>query len=463
MQFRIRARSCGLLVVTLIAATSIAAPVRAVQDEKPIDLEPFRVPSSPAFTLLGVAPTNIDRPIAPRDFFTSIVSSLDAGTRDVPTDLALEFSPYWWFDHKELTYKERYERDPWETAIQTFSISIATTEIAARASAPNERGTRLGLGTRLLLMDGTPCKQVSEGFGAFEKQVEGLRDAQVDVLLSSDLADLRAEKEAVVTLIASMSDPLANLRAQLEQVARQIAGAATVGEELWAQRARLTAQLDALERDLSSSLRDLADKEVAEAKIVTELRGNGLDPDDLAGSRARAEAEVDRAATALRELDKERYGWTVELASAGAVDFVDGDAGDGEFTRTAGWLTAGYTPSTKGSGGGRVASSLTFLGVARYIWDGIDDRNDEFLDVGARAIWRVREDINLSTEYLLRNLGGDDETERWAAVLEFQVSEGYALVASFGSDFETSFEGDSDLIASIGFSVGIGGPQAPVR
>jgi len=66
-----------------------------------VALEDLKLPSSPAFILLDVAPTSIDRPTTTKAFSTSILNSINENN-GIPENYAIDFAPYWFFKHKKL-------------------------------------------------------------------------------------------------------------------------------------------------------------------------------------------------------------------------------------------------------------------------------------------------------------------------------------------------------------------------
>jgi hypothetical protein len=91
-----------------------------------LTIEDLRTPPSPAYVLLGIAPTAIERPVTPRALGVSLVSALTDGNGQVPQNFALEVAPYWLTAHPELTYKEYDSAGLLQGLKQTFSLSVAT-------------------------------------------------------------------------------------------------------------------------------------------------------------------------------------------------------------------------------------------------------------------------------------------------------------------------------------------------
>lgn len=166
----------------------------------------------------------------------------------------------------------------------------------------------------------------------------------------------------------------------------------------------------------------------------------------------RALADVESAGTSVRDFDKQRVGWVLEFASAVAADFPEDDAGSGEISRAGAWLTPAYT-----SPDDSWLSSLTFVGVARYLFDDLQDESRNMYDVGARVIWKSDEmPIAVSAEHVHRFVEGESDTHRTAGILEYQVNDTYSLIGSFGKNFDTEFEGNADLFVLLGINFGFG-------
>lgn len=92
-----------------------------------------RTPVSPAFVLLGIAPTSVERPNTPADLALSILNRTAALT-GLPKDVALEISPYWLVRHPKLTWQADTTRSPLTSLARTATISIATAELGTDAS-----------------------------------------------------------------------------------------------------------------------------------------------------------------------------------------------------------------------------------------------------------------------------------------------------------------------------------------
>jgi hypothetical protein len=131
----------GLFALALITCTLSRA-----QDAVKSQLLDLRTPPSPAFVLLGIEPTSVNKPTTPRAVAASFVSALRQGG-------AMEVAPYWTVSHPMLTYEDYSRADTWETILQTMSISFATTP---RSQAKDSLGTIAGVGARWMFIKGNP-------------------------------------------------------------------------------------------------------------------------------------------------------------------------------------------------------------------------------------------------------------------------------------------------------------------
>ena len=152
----------------------------------------------------------------------------------------------------------------------------------------------------------------------------------------------------------------------------------------------------------------------------------------------------------LEELNATRVGWQLDFALASALDFEDDSFDDAEFSRFGTWLTASYRPTSDNK-----ASAVTFLGVARYLYNDFDDADDSLVDLGGRVIWNpVANPLSLSLEYLRRF--GDDGDDRIVGIAQYKFDETYSIFASFGKTFEEDFTGNDDLVTFLGLNIGLG-------
>ena len=158
-------------------------------DAKTSDFDKLRTPDSPAFVILGVSPTEIQRPTTPKGVATTMGGFASGADVTIPKNYALEVAPYWLFAHPDLDVRH-YRQDRWQRLYRTFSVSLGTaqatrTTMDAMGMAVSHTDSDLGIGARTILwQDGSEdeCTKQANAYG------EQLASA---VLLSE------AEKEAI--------------------------------------------------------------------------------------------------------------------------------------------------------------------------------------------------------------------------------------------------------------------------
>ena len=172
---------------------------------------------------------------------------------------------------------------------------------------------------------------------------------------------------------------------------------------------------------------------------------------ELSECRADKTEALTKLGKKLQELNATRVGWQLDFALASALDFNEDNFDNAEFTRFGTWLTASYQPTNSEN----KASSVTFLGIGRYLYDDFEDKGNNLVDLGGRVIWSPAETpLSASAEYLRRF--GDDDDDRLVGLAEYKFNDTYSIFASFGKTFEEDFTGNDDLVTFLGINIGLG-------
>ncbi len=260
-----------------------AAPLAAQSENAGPAFNGLRTPVSPAFLLLGVAPTVVERPNTPSDFALSVLNR-GASLTNLPRDVALEFSPYWLIKHPTLTWQQDATRDIANSVARTMTISVATAEVGTTARPV----TGLAVGFRAAPVSG----HVSQS-SISQLQRLGNRLA----IESAVLANLQAQRQG---LLATVRD-------------QEIAAA--TGDS--ARQAALN-RFDAARLDLAKSVMQSAEYKAA----------------------------VDSTEQMFRDLAVTREGFVLEIAGGAALQAPGGVADSAKLTRWGAWMTAGYEGKT---------------------------------------------------------------------------------------------------------------------
>ncbi|HEV8400818.1 MAG TPA: hypothetical protein VGQ18_13390 [Gemmatimonadales bacterium] len=267
-----------LAAIALLATGRLAAQAG---DSLPA-FNSVRTPVSPAFVLLGIAPTSVERPNTPADLAFAVLNRT-VGPPGLPKDVALEFSPYWLVRHPKLTWQADTIRSPLTSLARTATISLATAELDTDASPV----TGLAVAFRGTIASGRLSRET----------IDRLRQVE---------ASLTEESEVLERLIGPA-------RAAADSLMRsERAEARARGDSAGARAA--VARFNATKQLL-----------IAEAQ---------MSPDYVAA--------VDSTEGLLKDLAANRQGLVVEFA-AGAVWSAPGGAVDSaRVSRWGAWVTAGY-------------------------------------------------------------------------------------------------------------------------
>src|SRR5689334_7304667 len=90
MQLRHRIRPAYLMLAMAAVTPSLAY----AQTTPAFELD-LSTPDVPAFTILGVAPTQIERPLTPRALALSLLAAATDDQNLIPNQYALAASPFW--------------------------------------------------------------------------------------------------------------------------------------------------------------------------------------------------------------------------------------------------------------------------------------------------------------------------------------------------------------------------------
>lgn len=383
------AAACASLSCAVLLCA--AAPVPLAAQAPPVDpsftVQQLRTPTAPAFVLLGIEPTAIERPSTPRAFAASLLSATD-GPTIIPENYALQVTPYWLTARPALSFEEYFEPSPGQAFLQSFSLSFAT---AARAS-----GTSVGFGARAVPWPGRPgtrLVEVADALGALQARNRTLPEELFETEDSLDAAATR----------------------------RDAAPAGAERDRLDAEVVRLHERLGALNRQVAAvddSLRVMADR--------------------------------------IRDLDHDRVGFIVQLASGIAADYPDNTFEGGGLSRVGVWTTFGYRLERP---------RLDLLALLRY------QRNraagQSLIDAGGRLVHQMGP-VAASAELVVRSVAEVtsspedgpitvvfESSRRAVGLLEYRATENLVITASFGRDFEVAEIG-SPLLATLGLDVLLG-------
>ena len=396
-----------VVAVSLIyPSAAFAQATSAAEPPKQFSLDNLRTPTSPAFSILDVAPTSVSRPSTPRALALELYSKTQHGTV-IPNNYSLEVAPHWLRPQPRLSFDAYTTPTPAQSLKQSFSLSFAT---ARPDSADSDGPTRVAVGVRVAPHSG----HTSSKFRSLTASLDTMQRARIPVV--RQLAD---SMDAVDEVNAA----LAGLEVRLS--AADAASAGSIRAEIRAARSRLTQLRSAIEG----------------------IQGN---LDTQADS-------MRKIATSMGSEEAERVGVFSEIAAAFSATYPGNDFDGGKLSRFGAWVTAGY----------RVESPrLDILGLARLQRD-VLAADQNMLDVGGRLLWLYQR-LGISGE-LVRRHAFDPSTSmpstaltyessnRAVAIVDFRATDAMYVSMSFGRDHqlpETATDAErKPLIAALGLNL----------
>lgn len=195
-----------MMRIFVLAAIGLSGSLLYAQEEiRPSD---YDVPVSPAFMLLDVSPTMVDRPVSSKAFTTSVLNSV---SEDIgfPDDYGIEFTPMLLVPSKNVDHnsyygivkKEGKEKQNPFSQLRYFSFSAASIN-ESLDSADQQKANNISLGLRFRLVQIQKKSAVSAYTAATQRylaRIADLRDAN-PLMPASDLIQLIASDAALKAL-----------------------------------------------------------------------------------------------------------------------------------------------------------------------------------------------------------------------------------------------------------------------
>lgn len=416
------------LFVTLLGLGQVSA-----QELTPQDLT---APAIPAFTILDLSPTTVNRPTSPKSFAMSLANGLN-GT-GLASNLAIEATPYWFWDQPDVSFQKFYglqEADKrsflskvgdqilWSTA-----ISIATSDASPNVDSVNSRNLSFGLRFNLL-----PGK-------ASSKFLNKYYDVNQQARLESVIMNLLDEVNTVSTY--------ADLQAL---VTREIETSVNA-----------SASLDADEKETM--------KEWLQTRINQGIQGleNSYTPG--AGTEALTALGNAVSDSTFSKLDKlsgiDRVGWLLQVAGA---SYLQAPTNNIEYTLGedwAVWATLTYRLDEKEgssncndfnlmlrkSGNWRITNTSNLdIGLS---WTSTGSNHNLSLEAVVRS-YQVYKDITATDGQTYRVKDTSGGTWRLALAYQQKFTENLGLSLSLGKDFDNSTLTAGGMFTLLGLNVSL--------
>ena len=396
------------MIRNLLSAIILMLPLGVLaQTGDTLSLDLLRAPSSPAFNLLGVAPSLIERPTDLNAFRVSIQNASNSFTQ-LPSEYSVEVAPANFTRLDNLTLDKYNSTQFRDVFWQSFSLSAGLAQGDLKDRVTDDSGTfsKLGLGIRFSIL--RPAWNAAT-LSAYNK----LHDA------------LAAAMHPTEELI--LHDPtLDSLSHAYRTYAREHHGEPGLEAALSAITQQKNARINVLRtQHLNDSLYFLAVRNTAKAFRI------------------------------------DRYGPFLDFAGGIALDFPDSRFNYSQMSRAGAWLTGGF----ENSGGG-----FSAMAIIRYLYHPeeqftndqgrLDRANISTLDGGIRILLTAAGGkLSLSAEGIYRsilNAGLLQPNWRYTINTDYDIGLNKKLTFALGKNFDGTLSKSGNIIAALNFIAGFG-------
>jgi len=288
MNNRIINRCSGhfMLVILAVVLLALMMPGRATgsdgeQDTTKTSFDLLMPPSSPAFILLGIEPSAVERPGTPSDLALTVTNHTD-NFSTIPKNFAMDFAPYWTFFGNHISFRDFEADNVSSNFLQTLFLSFATSTDEDENQDTSTTSVAVGLKFSVLRgdFDTKFKKQLNEVKTDLDQWTMNFgRKFDDKKTADSALDDLEKKREAAVF-------------GSLER--REIMDKIDEREEV-------------LKKEL---LAEMSEEKKALEKKIGQVRFR-------------------------------RTGWKMDIAAGASMDFVGNDFDNGDFKRWGLWFTFG--------------------------------------------------------------------------------------------------------------------------
>lgn len=404
------------LAIMLIASCGVAAQ-STIDTTIKVDL--LNAPASPASNLLGIAPSDIDKPTDVSAFMLSLQSASNSFTR-LPSNYAIDIAPYWLFKNSkkgDITTQGFRKSGGKDVLKQTLVLSFAI------RSPDSTETTALHAGS------------VYGGFGFKFSILRGKYDNSTNEALDKikELQDLRLEilEDMLTDLQENNNQELADLKKK---------------------------RIEMLKEKSADSIKIIKASEayIALNKAINEKAGEVIKP----ASTEKLDDLEKRIQVIASEFQTFRTGFTWDVAGGVSTEFRNRTFNNSKIYNAGVWTTIGYTDTTYGAG----LFILRLLHNPDQVFakDNMINEmgNITTFDAGLRYIYaKPQSKFSASVEAIYRSiLSSNTINPSWRLVFnaDYKILANQKLTFSIGRNFDGVLTKNGNLIAALTFLKGFG-------
>ena len=418
-----------IVFAVLLISVNVAVAQSGIDTTIKVDL--LRAPASPASSLLGIAPSDIDKPTDVSAFMLSLQSATGSFSR-LPSNYAIDIAPYWFFKNSkkgDITTEGFRKSSGKDVFKQTLVLSFAFRNPDSTETDLNVKSAYGGFGFKFYFLRG----KYDAGTNKALEDIKNLQDIKLRHLgkkmaeykESSDpeIVELRKKRKALFKGFDSNDNSPENQKKLNEII---------TSDEFIKIRKRLEEKL----KELSESDFSVADS----IEAVNEL-----------------DKEIQQIASSFQTF---RMGWTWDLSGGISAEFRRKRFDDSKLYNAGVWTTIGYTDTVYGAG--LLLLRLLHNPDKVFAKDNVinDIGNITTLDAGLRYIYsKPQSKFSASLEAIYRSVltsGTIDPSWRLIFNADYALLQNKKLTFSFGRNFDGTVSKDGNLMAALTFLTGFG-------
>lgn len=377
-----------------------------------VKLDLLKAPSSPAFTILGIATSDIERPTDLNSFTLSLQQATN-NLSAIPKSYAIQVAPFL-LSNKKYTLNEF--DDNTHAFKQSFLLSAGFTHQGPQGNEDVDslKTSKLGFGVKFSFIRPEWSTDTRDRYHALVEAQRAL------------LNDYRAEEAKNIEL--------PQRREELRELAL---------------KPNKTAEEQIKMRVLVSYIQEL-----------TERLGDSTNE-----RLQQSSASFGFVQKAANDMKNERKGFFLDFASGFALNFPDNRFNNSKVYRGGAWLTGGIENGNAG---------ITSMFIVRYLFNPesafadpdnvLNNENLSTLDAGGRLLLSSgKGKFALSAEALYRSILGSASVDAsWRLVLntEYDIGMNRKLSFSFGKDFDGIISKGGNLVSALNLILGFGTERA---
>ncbi|MDW3190957.1 MAG: hypothetical protein R8G66_01295 [Cytophagales bacterium] len=374
---------------------------QAFCQQEDLELDFPEMPTSPAFILMGVSPTDIESPGSASDLTTAIQNATGNLT-SIPDNFFLTVNPFWVFNTKHVSYS-KYSAGGMDrirdNILQSLQISVGVSD-----SLPSDNfDQRIGIGMKFSLIRGNIDSDIEDNY--FKK-----------------LANYNTEVNRLVTEASNNDLKSLEIQSKMDAVAEQISI-----ETDSQKRTDLENEWETLNQKLNSRSLELFD--LIKSQHLKDLRKS------------------------LKDIELNRIGFYSEIAGGLTYDRMENDT---KIYSSGVWANIGYQSNKTNFIG--LIRFMTVYDQPIMNEMALDTMNLTSIDFGLKLDYQVEKKVSASGEFIYRAIPNTEikSTYRLAFNLSYNITPDVGLNFTYGKGFEAILNEESDFFTLMSLAFGIG-------